>query len=277
MNSLEHFRENGYLIKRNIVPIELHKELFYVFFDLASNYIKKKKIKFDNLKSVENINYPSHINELDNMLITILKFDKNLLGEIYDIISYTSSFLKIVSLKEVEEEVKKILSLDNLNTIYSWKHRVRIDPPRDERRTYGWHQEIFYTIPEVKFIQTWCPIIRNTHKNNGTLEICPGSHKEGIAKQSWNEIDGRAVQILVDEKIVSKYKKLTISMNTGDMMFFDPHLFHRSGSNISDEVRFSLVGMWNDCNHEKFTVPKPDFKFRTITEREYYNQFFGNN
>ena len=65
----------------------------------------------------------------------------------------------------------------------------------------GWHQEIFFTFPDTKFLQTWAPIMRDATLENGTIEICVGSIKEGIAKQTWNDTDGRATQILVDEKI----------------------------------------------------------------------------
>ena len=149
---------------------------------------------------------------------------------------------------------------------------MRIDPPKDERRTYGWHQEIFYTIPETKFIQTWCPLIRDTTLENGTIEVCEGSHREGIAKQTWNEINGRATQIIVNEDVVAKYKQKKIPMSKGEVLFFDPHMFHRSGHNSTkDEIRFSLVGMWNDTTNIKFRAPKPEFKSRTISAKEYFD------
>ena len=34
-------------------------------------------------------------------------------------------------------------------SLYGHTNRCRIDPPEDERRTYDWHQETFYTIPKV--------------------------------------------------------------------------------------------------------------------------------
>ena len=55
---------------------------------------------------------------------------------------------------------------------------------------------------------------------------------------------GRATQIIIDEKIVNKYEKVTLPIKVGDMLFFDGHLFHRSGNNLTkDDIRFSLVGM----------------------------------
>ena len=273
MSDLEFFNKNGYLIKKNFIERQIHEELFYVFYDLACNIINNNNINFTNkIKPISKVSFPNDLNQLDMLLINVLSLDKKFIGEIYDTVSYTSSFLKLVSSNKIEEVTKKILSLKNYNSIYSWKHRVRIDPPNDNRRTYGWHQEIFYTIPEVKFVQTWCPLIRHSTTENGTIQICPKSHNEGIAKQSWNEIDGRATQILVDDEIVKKYEQLNLPMNLGDILFFDPHLFHRSGTNVSQEVRFSLVGMWNDCTHEKFKAPLPNFIPRTITEKEYFKK-----
>ena len=266
------FKKNGYLLKNGLIKDDHHSELFYLFYDLAFSTIKRNKINLNyELKKVDDIDYSKDLKELDKVLLNILKFDNKLIGELYDTVSYSSCFLKMISASNIEDCVRSLLGLSKRNTIYSWTHRVRIDPPKDERRTYGWHQEIFYTIPETRFIQTWCPLIRNTTIENGTIEICEGSHKEGIAKQTWNEVDGRATQIIVDEEIVAKYKQKKLPMNKGEILFFDPHVFHRSGNNSTkDEVRFSLVGMWNDTTYTKFRAPKPEFKSRTISAKEYF-------
>ena len=61
-------------------------------------------------------------------------------------------------------------------------------------------------------------------------------------------------------------------MKKNEILFFDPHLFHRSGQNSTkDEIRFSLVGMWNDTTSKKFRGPIPNFKSRTISPREYFD------
>ena len=281
MNSVELklFNNNGFLIKENLINNKHHSELFYLFYDLAVSIIKNNKIDLEyQLKIVDDIDYSKDIKILDKILLDILKIDNKLIGELYDTVSYSSSFLKLVSDSDIEEYARELLGLSKKNTIYSWKHRVRIDPPKDERRTYGWHQEIFYTIPETKFIQTWCPLIRDTTIENGTIEVCEGSHKEGIAKQTWNEIKGRATQILVNEEVVAKYEQKKLPMKKGEILFFDPHMFHRSGHNSTkDEVRFSLVGMWNDTTCHKFKAPRPEFKSRTFSAKDYFNQLQSGN
>ena len=267
------FDNNGYVIKKNFIKDSYHTDLFYLFYDLGVSTIQRNKIKIDyELKKVDDIDFDKDLKELDKILLNILKTDHKLIGELYDTVSYSSCFLKILSDSDIEDYSRSLLGLSKRNTIYSWTHRVRIDPPKDERRTYGWHQEIFYTIPETKFIQTWCPLIRDTTLENGTIEVCEGSHREGIAKQTWNEINGRATQIIVNEDVVAKYKQKKIPMSKGEVLFFDPHMFHRSGHNSTkDEIRFSLVGMWNDTTNIKFRAPKPEFKSRTISAKEYFD------
>ena len=269
------FEKNGYLVKNDLIKDTYHSELFYLFYDLAASTIKRNKINLNyELKNVDDIDCDKDLKELDRVLLDILEFNNKLIGELYDTVSYSSCFLKLVSDSNIEDYARSLLGLSKRNTIYSWTHRVRIDPPKDTRRTYGWHQEIFYTIPETRFIQTWCPLIRNTTIDNGTIEICEGSHKEGIAKQTWNEVEGKATQIIVNEDIVAKYNQIKLPMTKGEILFFDPHMFHRSGNNSTkDEIRFSLVGMWNDTTHTTFRAPKPEFKSRTISAKEYFKNF----
>ena len=269
-----HFKEKGYVIASDGIKHNIHAEIFFMFYDLAISCIARNNIKTNfSIKKIDEVNYPKDLKELDKLLLTILHLDNKLIGELYDTISYSSTFLKLISDSFMEDKAREFLDLKKNNTIYSWNHRIRIDPPRDDRRTYGWHQEIFYTFPDTKFLQTWAPIMRDTTLENGTIEICVGSYKEGIAKQTWNDTGGRVTQIIVDENIINKYEQKPILMKTGDVMFFDPHTFHKSGKNSTkDEIRFSLVGMWNDTTYKNFRAPKPEFNSRTISKKENFNK-----
>ena len=266
------YKNLGFATKKNLISKKHHIDLFYTVYDLACSTIKRNKIKLNfKLKKTENLKYKKDLNHLDKVLLSVFKFDKSLIGEIYDTVSYCSTFLRLISDSKIDEYTRQLLDLKKNNTLYSITHRMRIDPPYDERRTYGWHQEVFYTLPKSKFLQTWAPLIRDTKIDNGTIEVCLKSHKEGIAKQTWNEKKGIATQIIVDPTIVKKYEQIPFPMKVGDVMFFNPHLFHRSGHNSSNEVRFSLVGMWNDTTHNYFRAPIPKLKFRGLSPEEYFN------
>ncbi len=274
-NKINFFEKNGYWIEKKIFSKTEMSEMFFLFYDVSYSMFAKYFPKI-NIQETKKISYDSNgIKSLDTMLMTIFRKDKNLIGEIYDTVSFSSTFLRFYSNKKIEKLTRTLLKTHKNSSLYGYTNRVRIDPPKDQRRTYGWHQEVFYNLPKSIYLQTWCPIIRNTTKKNGTIQIRVGSHKEKIARQTWNDIKGKATQILIDKKVVNKYPLKEIEMKVGDLMVFDGHLFHRSGFNSTpNDVRFSMVGMWNLVNNKNFRAPKPEFVFRGISPKKYFDNFF---
>ena len=187
------FEENGYYIEKALfTKIEMNS-MFVLFYDVFLCLSDKFSVPLKKVyKSSSNVSIDMDLKDLDSIMLDCFFYNKDIIGEGYDIISYSSTFLNLVANIKIETITKELLSLDSSSSIYGWTNRVRIDPPADERRTYGWHQEVFYTIPESKYLQTWAPIIRDTTTRNGTIWIAPKSHKEGIAKQRWNEIEVKA-------------------------------------------------------------------------------------
>ena len=61
------------------------------------------------------------------------------------------------------------------------------------------------------------------------------------------------------------------------IMFFHSNIFLTDERSTKDEVRFSLVGMWNDATYLKFKAPKPEFKSRTFSAKDYVNQLQSGN
>lgn len=274
-NKINFFEKNGYWVEKKIFTKTEMNEMFYLFYDISySMFIKY--FSRNKIQETKNVTYDSiGVRSLDKMLMAIFKKDKNLIGEIYDTVSFSSTFLRFYSNKKIERLTRTLLKTHKNSSLYGYTNRVRIDPPKDQRRTYGWHQEVFYNVPKSIYLQTWCPIIRNTTKENGTIQIRVGSHKEKIAKQTWKDIQGKATQILIDQKIVNKYPLKELEMKVGDLMVFDGHLFHRSGFNSThNDIRFSMVGMWNLINNKNFRAPKPEFTFRGISPKKYFENHF---
>ena len=207
----------------------------------------------------------------------IESYDHDYVAAIYDTIISCPSFFRICGNAVTEHVIKTLLDSGEDSSLYGFTNRCRIDPPMDDRRTYGWHQEVFYTIPKSSFIQTWAPLVFDTTQSNGTREILPKSHNEAIAKQSWNELPGRATQILVDDSVSLKYQPTIVEMKLGDMLFFSGKLAHRSGTNSSAQVRYSLVGMYHDVLSKSFIAPKIAFDYRQQTPREYFSEVFPDN
>ena len=200
--------------------------------------------------------------------------DHDHVAQVYDTIISMPSFLRICCDLNIENTISSILQLAPESPLYGFTNRCRIDPPMDDRRTYGWHQEVFYTIPNGRYLQTWAPLIYDTTIQNGTIQIAVGSHVEGIAKQSWLEFPGVATQILIDDEVINKYPQISVEMNVGELLLFSGFLGHRSGSNNSAQVRYSLVGMYHDVTHKPFSAPKISFEHREMSPHKYFESIF---
>jgi len=189
-------------------------------------------------------------------------------GERYDTLWLTPQFLRLASSKKAQVAANQLLGRAVDLPLYLYNSRCLIQPPNDDSHCWGWHQEVFHSIPETRFVQTWAPMVRDATVENGTIEVLPGSHVEGIAKQEWTE-EGTGYA-LVDRSVVAEYSPLAIPMKLGDLMFFDPRLIHRSGRNTSDHTRMALVGCYTATDGLK--VPKPVFEWRGKSPRGWLDE-----
>lgn len=260
----EYFNINGFVIFRDAFDVESLENFKFEAKEIIKAYLKKASID----------NEYSELEFFDVAMQELEEIDHEFVAGIYDTLFQCPSFLNIISQKGLTDSVRALMGKKSA-PLYGYTNRCRIDPPQDERRTYGWHQEVFYTIPYGNYLQTWAPLIRNTTVENGTIQVAMGSHKEGIADQSWNEIDGRATQILVSEETMNKYEQVSIEMELGELLIFSGYLAHRSGLNTSKEHRYSLVGMYHDVSELEFKTPRVHFDFRGLTPKEFFELKFN--
>lgn len=254
------FEENGFVLISSGIPDQDIQDFRAVLCNVINAFLLKAALPEINGELV----FTDGLQALESV-------DHELVASVYDTIFQTPAFFRIVGSKNIERTVKRLLRIGVDHPLYGFTNRCLIAPPTDERRTYGWHQEVFYTVPRGRYLQTWAPLIFDTTTETGTIEVCPGSHKEGVAKQHWNEIPGRSTQILIDEKIIGMYKPVQVEMKLGELMIFSGHLAHKSGHNSSAKVRYSLVGMYHDVKHKPFNTPKLTFGYRGETPRDYYD------
>ena len=110
---LKEFNKNGYIIQRGIYSEGDFEELFLAFYDLALSCAKRNSIgiDFDYFPSLSKASYQEDLKMLDKLLLLLLKANKSFIGEIYDAFSYSSTFLRFISKKKVEEIAQILLGL----------------------------------------------------------------------------------------------------------------------------------------------------------------------
>ncbi len=265
------FDVNGYLIIKNYFT----KKELDDFKEMLRRLIQTALVRCSSINSEIKLDMYDG-KEFDEGLLKLESIDNNIISNIYDTIPNTPEFLRIVSKETTSNYINQLSNRDIDTPLFATYNRCRLDLPKDDRRNVKWHQEVFYSIPKSEFLQTWSPLIRDTTIENGSIEICPTSHKNGIANQSYDPDSNTPTPYTVEEKEIEKYHPLRTEMKLGDFMIFNSRLIHRSGVNLSKEIRFSLVGMYHNTDLESFIPPKIELTLPNLSNLNYYDEFKKN-
>ena len=265
----EFFNTNGFLVLDNFFTTKEIDDYKESLRELIQIQLKKAS------KIHTGINPRDFIGkEFDEGMMKLEEIDHVYVANIYDTICQIPAFLRIPCKSETTQCINQLFNRGMDRSIYIDTSRCRIDPPHETKRLCGWHQEVFYYTPRSDFMQTWAPLVRNSTIENGTIEVCIGSHKEGFAAQDCMLHEDVHYKYIVNDDIAKKYPVKKLEMNLGQLLIFSSKLVHKSGYNISKNVRYSLVGIYHNLDNEKFVPPKWVVEKRNEDSGSYYEEIF---
>ena len=243
------YKENGYkkifFPKKNNLSI-LKKKILSVFKIISLK--KKSKIKINNHSDIINL-YRKHKN------IWVMAYDQiRNMPELYSLI-FTPDFLKKIS---------KVSGI-KIPILTTSKITVRLDMPNNQgsiptepHQDYAAHQG------SSNSITVWIPL-QNTFNKNGCLNIIKGSHKKGFIRDNFNWKTHKIPPNVISQNkanSIGNFEK--IDTKFGEVLLFSTFLVHKSGLNLSNNIRYSINIRFNDVNSEDYA------------ERNYYlNELSG--
>lgn len=191
---------------------------------------------------------------LAGLLIKIRK-DKKLFSNIYKTLQISNELQKIIVLDKLHKIASDFLKIESKYlTVRS--AQLRIDPPNDQRNTYGWHQDnayYDYNIESKNGAVLWIPLI-TTNQKNGTLVVKLGSENNSTSCSSKTKSRSKfkSEQILVKPRILKKYKSKHVNVKKNNALVIHAGTFHKSGNNTSNKVRFSIIVRFNKIFSKDF-------------------------
>ena len=263
------YNKNGYAVLKNIVPSAR--------IDALLENIYKLYRKYSTDYELDGSEDPWKSEMFHKKLIEFRKKDPKLFGAIYDSLKTSITLTQLVSDDVIVDNVAKFLSVEPSDVSIS-EPMCRLDVPNDKRNTLEWHQERSF-FPQnrdgLHSLVCWIPLT-NVTEEMGAVHISPESHAGGLITPAQNEKRSELStrQISVPEEYVKKYEDLVVSVDAGDVVFFNMLLYHRSGINISDKVRFAVQSRFHTATADDF-IPfelvnyyNPDIKQKLI-EKNY--------
>ena len=154
---------------------------------------------------------------------------RGVLRKIQEVYFLDETFRKVCTSEKVLDVVEKIIG----PTIYY--HSSKLMYKGAGGRQKPWHQDFAYWKSlNSKQVTVWYAIDKAT-KENGCIQVIPGSHKKGLVDHFGPELQF---------KLEDHYKPSDIvyaEMNPGDVLFFDVLTFHYSDANLSKNDRLSAI------------------------------------
>ena len=211
--------------------------------------------------------------EFDLGMFLLEEIDHVYQSDIYDSVAFMPEFLRLCANKKKCAYIAQILGVPPTHPIYCSIIRCRINRPGLDKFSYGWHQELFHTIPESNFVQTFAPLIHDATSKIGALQIRVGSHKE-IFKQDYESSGNEYIVAVmtIQKDLLEKYKVMSIEMKLGQAILFNGKLVHKSGTNKSQHMRYSMVGTYHDMFKPEFRPLKPESSFKGKTPEKWFKE-----
>jgi ectoine hydroxylase-related dioxygenase (phytanoyl-CoA dioxygenase family) len=133
-------------------------------------------------------------------------------------------------MKDVVGEPEIALFTEKLNL-----KRARVGGPIVLHQDYPYWVDV---AEEPARVGTAMLFVDDANRDNGTLEVVPGSHREG--EQARRQADGFG-SFEMDPASYDEARLVALEVPAGSVVFFGPLLVHRSLPNRSDQDRRALL------------------------------------
>lgn len=218
-NELYSFDKNGFLIIKNFWKDEFLKDLEYDLQKLGKNIIG------DDF-NLETFNANNCTAEQQSLF--------------YDRLKYSPAFSRMSGSKVITSLCEE-LGLKHPHLMGSCN--LRLDKPKG-KHLFEWHQDTLYLLGSCNAVTIWFPIMGKVDMHNGTIQVIPGSHKNGVfpfKKISNKSIKPNVPFLQRDLKLDIKVEEepVHITANKSDIVIFKQMLLHRSTQNFSEKIRWT--------------------------------------
>jgi len=190
-------------------------------------------------------------------------------GVLYDLYQRHPEFQEMAKNKEILDCLENVLG----ENIYLYDNSL-VYKPKGKKNGVAWHQDFISRPTEPLKIIVWMAL-DNVTKENGTVQVIPGSHKQGHLP--WHRVDGETHHDRVNMEYVEKDKDKIIyaELEAGDVLLFNMLVLHGSDEIHTDEQRRVYRCSYQSMEKKVFTPRQSPIVMRGGSPEflaEYYNK-----
>lgn len=197
-------------------------------------------------------------------LCEVSKKSKDKVRRIVDKLMASTFFYSFISQDKLLKIAQKYTLADKTEDVCFTDLHIRVDLPSsfkddEEKFSLPWHQESNYfhkRVAKNSSIVIWIPIYE-CMKNDGCLEVALSSHNVGILKHKEKYVlpkEKKHLRTYLEEEDVAFFEKEFAEANEGDIYINHFNLIHKSGKNINNNVRYTLLVRASNMNANDFNI-----------------------
>ena len=159
---------------------------------------------------------------------------KRIISRIEDFVSFHEGFAELITRRRMQEAVSDLFAEDAV----LFKDKINFKLPGGDG--FKEHQDVQAGWDDYANLHITAMIaIDETNADNGSVEMIPGMHKQGLLGQMWAPLTD-------DDTANAQYEP--VHCQPGDAVFFDSYAPHRSMPNNTDHARRVLYITFNGAS-----------------------------
>ena len=196
-------------------------------FDEEGYYIYKNAIPQENLESVrQSLHYLlAHGNEkrqsmdLATLILDVEEEDHTKVYHAMKTMGSSVAAAEMLSALDIAGKTSELTGVP-LERIHQTLFQTPIQIPKDARFDFQWHQEngSYSKLPQMTTF--WFPILDPTREGCGTVEVIPGTHKDGIRPTHHIVTEGGLNDWIVELNPGEEERGFAVEIELGDVICF---------------------------------------------------------
>ncbi len=223
-------KKDGFQFLNKCISLNYIKELQLYSLDLIFFYFKKNNLFVSKQKNLEIL--MSHL-EQEN---------KEDFYNYCKIIANSIPAKKICTNKNILSLIKKLFQNNHLS---NFENAAFFNNAKVKRLQYKWHKESSYYKSNSDIITLWYPWVNNANKKNGTMIIAKNSHKKEYQYKITKK-KNHLTQMEIDARNFKKDDLIYCNLNLGDAVIFSSHSAHKTGDNLTNKSRITMISRYTD-------------------------------
>jgi len=152
------------------------------------------------------------------------------------------------------------------------QYALRAKLPDHEHTVVPWHQDLGYLDPgsagDTLIVNCWMPLVPATAEN-GCLQVLAGSHRFGqLPHERWTDDQDHSAPVGIAEADLPEGQIITCEVDVADVLLTMERVVHRSISNTSDTVRWSVDSRYCCIDMPTGRTGVPGFVARSQRDRQ---------